>query len=101
MMIDNVWPQVGAAAIVSICTGIVTFAVKRATKMLENVATKEFVTVSLATHGTLLKTEIGEMFVRSSSQSLVNADVEARIRRVENAFGVKLQGLGTQIMEDR
>lgn len=93
------WPQIGAAAVVSVCSAIVTLVVKGAAKKLENVATKDFVTSSLLTHGAQLKGEIGEMFVKASSQALVNADVEARIRRVESAFGVKLRGFGEEIKE--
>lgn len=84
-------PQIIQTCIVATCSVVVTALVNRATKMLNNVATKEFVTTALGAHGIQLKSEIGDMFVKASSQALVNADVEARVRRVEAAFGVKLQ----------
>lgn len=87
----ELWPQVIAAAVVSVCSGAVTLTVKTAAKKLENVATKDFVTNLITTNTTQLKMEIGEMFVRANAQALVNADVEARVRRVEEAFGIKLQ----------
>ncbi len=90
-MVAEIWPQVVAAGVVSVCSAIVTLIINSAAKSLKNVATKEFVTQALVTHGSNLKIEIGDMFVKASAQAIVNADVEARIRRVEQAFGVKLQ----------
>lgn len=84
-------PQIIETCIVAICSTAVTMIVNRAAKVMNNVATKEFVTGALANHGAQLKSEIGDMFVRASTQNVVNADIEARVRRVEAAFGVKLQ----------
>lgn len=87
------WPQVITGIVVSICSAIVTMLVQKATKKLENVATKDFVSEQLSSHGDKLKTEIGDMFVRASTQSVFNSDVEARLRRVEDAFGVRLRDI--------
>lgn len=84
-------PQIIETCIVATCSVVVTALVNRASKALNNVATKEFVSATLTVHATQLKAEIGDMFVKASSQAIVNADVEARVRRVESAFGVKLQ----------
>lgn len=89
--VSDMWPQIVTAVAVSTCSAIVTLLVQKTSKKLENVATKDFVTGQLAWHGEQLEKKIGDMFVKSSTQGIVNADVEARIRRVEHAFGVKLE----------
>lgn len=87
------WPQVLTGVIVSICSAIVVLIVQRTSKKLENIATKDFVRDSLVTHGLQLEQKIGEMFVRSNFQQVVNADIEGRMRRVEEAFGVSLKDI--------
>lgn len=89
--VPDMWPQIVTAIAVSTCSAIVTILVQKTTKKLENVATKDFVTGQLSWHGEQLEKRIGEMFVRASTQQIVNADVEARVRRVETAFGIKLE----------
>jgi len=82
--------QIIETCIVATCSIIVTTIVNRAAKALNNVATKDFVSSALGTQAAQLKAEIGDMFVKASTQAIVNADIEARVRRVEAAFGVKL-----------
>lgn len=90
-MTPTMWSQVASAAIVALCSSLVTLMVRTAAKRLENVATKDFVDARLTEHTALVMDRISNEFLKSSAQAIVNADIEARMRRVETAFGVKLR----------
>jgi hypothetical protein len=92
MVIDNsLIPQVVTGVIVSVCSISVTWIAQAAAKKLGNVATKEFVVETLKDHEERMLVNVSNMFVKSSLQNVVNSDIEARMRRVESDFGIKIQ----------
>ncbi len=84
------WATIIPGIIVSCGTLLVVWLVRTGVRSIkETVATKEFVTDSLKVHGDALMGRIGEMFVRTSNQNQVNADVENRLRNTEAALALK------------
>jgi hypothetical protein len=80
------WPQIGTGIVVSVCSAIVALVVQRAAKKLEDVATKSFVRDAMGEHEVRMR----QMFVDVSLQSVTNADIEFRMRRIESAVGVEI-----------
>lgn len=87
----NLLSQVLPGIIVSICSIFITWLVKRtAKKIIETIATRDFVVAALADHKATMMEEITRMFVSSSQQQLTNADMERRVRTLEEYYGVKI-----------
>src|SRR5229473_3217886 len=95
MEIDGIslqWPPIVAAVVVSAASWVVTAIVRKAStkvsEMLDNVATRDFVTDTMKEHRAKVLAEISEMFVKSSFQQVSNNDIELRMRRIELSTGV-------------
>lgn len=84
-------PTIISGSVVGACSLFIAYLAKKISLSVGNLATKDFVTASLLSHGVVLKAEIGDMFVKSSNQQIVNTDIELRIRHIEQAFGIKLE----------
>lgn len=74
----------------ALCSMLVTAMIRQATKkIVATIATKDFVQGALKAHSDSLMEKITAQFTLASGQNITNADVEARLRRVELAYGVK------------
>jgi hypothetical protein len=101
MEIGTVWPNIVTGVVVAACALLVTKIVNGAVKKLDNIATKDFVTSSLVLHGTQLKSEISDMFVKASIQQVVNQDLQTRMRLMEGWMGERMRMAAGMSEENR
>lgn len=86
------WTAIVPGIIVSVVSFIVLWVVKRAAQALkdtwENLATRDFVSTTLAEHRKAMLQEIEQVLLKFTAQDRRNADVERRLRRIEQMGGI-------------
>jgi hypothetical protein len=90
------WAQIIPGIIVSLVSLFVAWVVKKAVKKIgDTIATREFVTEfvlkALADHEATMTVKLNEALTKANLQSVTNADVEVRLRRIEEAFNVRIR----------
>ena len=86
------WTQIVPGVVVTLMSILVAWIVKQAVgKIQETIATKEFVVAVIKDHEATMMLRMTELINKASLQSITNADIEARMRRIEEAFNVRLR----------